>query len=88
MIPKEAAGDARSARTAKFTWYQHEAKLRDTYAREARRALASAIGRASKSVTITAFGKPTRGVAAPELLAELQRAPIALIDLTPNLNGR
>jgi superfamily I DNA/RNA helicase len=71
MIPKDAVGDGTAARTAKFTWYSHVAKLRDSYAREQRRLLALAIGRADRSVTVTASGKPTRGIAAPELAVEL-----------------
>ena len=33
MIPKDAAGDAPAARTAKFTWYSHQAKLNATHTR-------------------------------------------------------
>ena len=29
MIPKDAAGDATAARTAKFTWYAHQARPRN-----------------------------------------------------------
>ena len=72
MIPKDNVGDATAARTAKFTWYSHQAKLRDAYAREDRRRLASAIVRADERATITASGRATRGVAAPEFLVELQ----------------
>jgi hypothetical protein len=71
MIPKDAVGDGTAARTAKFTWYSHVAKLRETYAREHRRLLALAMGRAERSVTVSASGKPTRGIAAPELAVEL-----------------
>lgn len=71
MIPKDSVGDAVTARTAKFTWYQHHAKLRETYSREDRRALTVALARADEIVTVSASGKPTRGVAAPELLVEL-----------------
>jgi superfamily I DNA/RNA helicase len=80
MIPKDSVGDALTARTAKFTWYQHHAKLRETYAREDRRALAVAMTRADRRVTISAGGKPTRGIAAPELLAELERFRPMLAD--------
>jgi len=72
MVPKDAAGDAPAARTAKFTWYAHKAKLKDTYAREHRRLLALAMSRADISVTVSASGRATRGVGAPELAAELQ----------------
>lgn len=78
MIPKDSVGDAVTARTAKFTWYSHQAKLRENYAREDRRALAVAIGRADTSVTVSAAGRPTRGIAAPELLAELEAVRPAL----------
>jgi superfamily I DNA/RNA helicase len=72
MIPKEAAGDALAARTAKFTWYEHHAKPRVPYVREQRRLFAQALGRADVSVTISASGRPTRGLAAPELAGEVQ----------------
>jgi superfamily I DNA/RNA helicase len=71
MIAKDNVGDASTSRTAKFTWYQHHAKLRETFAREDRRALAVALGRADETVTLSASGKPTRGIAAPELLVEI-----------------
>jgi hypothetical protein len=45
MIPKDAAGDAPAARTAKFTWYSHQTKLKDAYAREHRKLLALAMSR-------------------------------------------
>jgi superfamily I DNA/RNA helicase len=72
MIPKDAAGDAPAARTAKFTWYSHHAKLRDLYAREHRRLLALAMQRADVRVTVSASGKATRGIAAPEFASELK----------------
>ena len=72
MIPKESVGEAVTARTAKFTWYAHHARLRDNYSREDRRALAVALCRADVGVTVSASGRPTRGIAAPELLVELQ----------------
>ena len=71
MIPKDAAGDAVAARTAKFTWYEHHAKPRAAYVREQRRLFAAALGRANVSVTVSASGRPTRGVAARELAAEV-----------------
>ena len=73
MIPKESVGEAVTARTAKFTWYAHQAKLRENYSREDRRALAVALARADVGVTVSASGRPTRGVAAPELLANCKR---------------
>jgi superfamily I DNA/RNA helicase len=71
MIPKDSAGDAVAARTAKFTWYEHHAKPRAAYVREQRRLFAAALGRADRTVTVSASGRPTRGVAAPELAAEV-----------------
>jgi superfamily I DNA/RNA helicase len=71
MIPKDSAGDAVAARTAKFTWYEHHAKPRAAYVREQRRLFAAALGRADVSVTVTASGKATRGVAAPEITSEV-----------------
>ncbi len=73
MIPKESAGDAPAARTAKFTWYEHHAKPRAAYVREQRRLLAAAMGRADLTVTISASGRPTRGVAAPEVATEIEQ---------------
>ena len=70
MIPKDCAGDAVAARTAKFTWYEHHAKPRAAYVREQRRLFAAALCRADMTATISASGKPTRGAAAPELAAE------------------
>ena len=71
MIPKDSAGDALAARTAKFTWYEHHAKPRAAYVREQRRVFAAALGRADRTVTVSAGGRPTRGVAAPELASEV-----------------
>ena len=71
MIPKDSAGDTVAARTAKFTWYEHHAKPRAAYVREQRRLFAAALGRADVSVTVCASGRPTRGVAAPELASEI-----------------
>jgi superfamily I DNA/RNA helicase len=71
MIPKDSAGDAVAARTAKFTWYEHHVKPRAAYVREQRRLFAAALGRADVRVTVSAGGRPTRGIAAPELAAEV-----------------
>nr|MDQ6943123.1 hypothetical protein [Candidatus Eremiobacteraeota bacterium] len=71
MIPKDSVGDTIAARTAKFTWYEHHAKPRAAYVREQRRLFAAALARADVSVTICASGRPTRGVAAPELASEV-----------------
>jgi superfamily I DNA/RNA helicase len=78
MIPKDSVGEAVTARTAKFTWYAHQVKLRENYSREDRRALAVALARADIRATVSASGRPTRGVAAPELLGELQALRPAL----------
>jgi superfamily I DNA/RNA helicase len=85
MIPKDSVGDAVTARTAKFTWYAHQAKLRENYSREDRRALAVALARADVQATVSASGRPTRGIAAPELLVELQalRPELARAELPP-----
>ncbi len=71
MIPKDSAGDTVAARTAKFTWYEHHVKPRAAYVREQRRLFAAALGRADVCVTVSAGGRPTRGIAAPELAAEV-----------------
>jgi superfamily I DNA/RNA helicase len=73
MIPKESAGDAPAARTAKFSWYEHTANPRAAFVREQRRLFAAAMGRADSRVTITSSGKPTRGKAAPEIAVEVER---------------
>jgi superfamily I DNA/RNA helicase len=74
MIAKENVGDARAARTAKFTYYMFRTKAREHYNREERRAFVYAMRRARKSVLVTACERPTRGVTEPEFLAELQAA--------------
>lgn len=81
MIAKDNTGDARAARTAKFTWYQHKTNLRDAYAREHRRLLARAMTRADATVTISVHGKATRGVGAPEFVSELAAIRPALPQL-------
>jgi superfamily I DNA/RNA helicase len=73
MVPKDAAGDAPAARTAKFSWYAHQTKPNDAYAREHRRLLALAMVRADACVTVSAGGKATRGIGAPEFVTELQK---------------
>jgi hypothetical protein len=72
MIPKDNVGEAVTSRTVKFTWYVHQAKLREHFSREDRRALTVALARADVTATVSASGRATRGVAAPELLVELQ----------------
>lgn len=74
MIAKENVGDARAARTAKFTYYMYRTKTREAFNREERRAFVYALRRAKKSVLVTACERATRGITAPEFLAELQAA--------------
>lgn len=77
VIPKDNVGDARASRTAKFTWYQYQGgKVLESHAAEARKLLYCAMTRATERCTLTAFEKPTKGVAAPELLAELEAIPL------------
>ncbi len=83
MIAKENVGEARAARTAKFTYYMFGSKTRERYNREERRAFAYALRRAKRSALVTAYEKPTRGIAAPEFLAELQAARLpGTVDLS------
>jgi superfamily I DNA/RNA helicase len=74
MIPKDNVGEARAARTAKFSYYIFKAKAREAYNDEERRAFVYALRRARKTVLVTASGKATRGVTAPEFLDELYKA--------------
>jgi superfamily I DNA/RNA helicase len=74
MIAKENVGDARAARTAKFSYYMFRTKAREAYNREERRAFVYALRRAGRSVLVTASERATRGISAPEFLAELQAA--------------
>jgi superfamily I DNA/RNA helicase len=72
MIPKENVGEARSSRTAKFSYYMFRSKASQHYYARERRAFAYAVTRARRSVLVTASGAPTRGVKAPEFLEELR----------------
>ena len=72
VIPKENLGAARASRTAKFSYYMFAAKAARRYNDTERRAFNYALRRAGASVLVTASGKPTRGVSAPELLEELR----------------
>jgi superfamily I DNA/RNA helicase len=74
MIPKENAGDARAARTAKFSYYMHRAKARENYNAEERRAFVYAMRRARTRVYVTAYDRATRGTTAPEFFEELRSA--------------
>jgi superfamily I DNA/RNA helicase len=77
MIAKENVGEARAARTAKFTYYMFRTKAREAYNKEERRAFVYAMRRAKRSLLVTACERATRGVTAPEFLAELQAARLA-----------
>lgn len=72
MIPKDNVGDAPTARTAKFTYYVHKAKTGEKYYRRERRLFEYALSRARSSLLVTAFGRPTRAITAPEFLEELR----------------
>lgn len=74
MVPKENVGDARAARTAKFTYYIETEKTRDRYNAEERRAFIYALRRSTREVVVSAYGKATLGKTAPEFLAELTKA--------------
>ncbi|MGH7738393.1 MAG: 3'-5' exonuclease [Candidatus Tyrphobacter sp.] len=70
MIPKDNAGDATTARTAKFTYYVHRAKTAEKYNARERALYEYARSRARRSLLLTASGRPTRGITAPEFLEE------------------
>ncbi|HEY5258198.1 MAG TPA: 3'-5' exonuclease [Candidatus Baltobacteraceae bacterium] len=74
MVAKDNVGDARAARTAKFSFYLYKTKARERYNEEERRAFTYAMRRARVSVLVTAFGRPTRGATAPEFLEGLRTA--------------
>jgi superfamily I DNA/RNA helicase len=73
MLPKENAGaDAGAARSAKFTYFQYKLELQKRYYEEERRALYCAASRARERFTLSAWGRATRGVTAPEFVEELR----------------
>jgi superfamily I DNA/RNA helicase len=73
MLPKENAGaDTGAARSAKFTYFQHKLGLQALYYGEERRALYCAASRARERFTLSAWGRATRGVSAPEFVEELR----------------
>ena len=74
MLAKDNVGDASAARTAKFTYVMFRNKIRESYNAEERRAFYVAATRARLRLYVSASGRPTRGVSAPEILAELERA--------------
>ena len=83
MIPKENVGEARASRTAKFSYYVIKMKSREHYNAEERRAFVYAMRRARRSVFVTASGKPTRGVSAPEFFEELRAAGLPGTEIVP-----
>jgi superfamily I DNA/RNA helicase len=74
MVPKDNVGDAPTARTAKFLYYVDRIRAKRRYYEHERRIFAYARNRAVRSLLVTAFGRPTRGISAPELLEELRGA--------------
>jgi superfamily I DNA/RNA helicase len=73
IIPKENVGDnARAARTAKFTYVSYYLKLRERFNEQERRAFYCAATRAREKLYVSASGRVTRGVGAPELAEELK----------------
>jgi superfamily I DNA/RNA helicase len=78
MIAKENAGGSSSAfRTAKFTYCQYKLRFRERYNEEERRAFYCAATRARDRLVVSAWGRATRGVTAPELLEELRPAAVS-----------
>ena len=61
MIPKENAGEARAARTAKFGYYMSRNKVREKYNARERRAFVYALRRARAGAIVTASRPPTEG---------------------------
>ena len=76
MIPKENAGGARAAKTAKFVYCMYRSKAREKYNARERRAFVDALRRARCSAVVTASQPPTRGAHAPEFFEELRRAKL------------
>lgn len=74
MIPKENAGDATAAKTAKFVYCMYRSKAREKYNARERRAFIDALRRARRTAVVTASGRATRGAHAPEFFEELRRA--------------
>jgi superfamily I DNA/RNA helicase len=72
MVPKDNVGDARAARTAKFSFYVFRSKASQQYFDRERRAFRYALKRARNEVLVTASGAPIRSTAAPEFLEELR----------------
>jgi superfamily I DNA/RNA helicase len=73
VVPKENVGDAKAARTAKITYVLYKIAARENYNKQERRALFTAASRAREHLTLSASGRATRGVSAPEFYEELSR---------------
>jgi superfamily I DNA/RNA helicase len=73
VVPKENVGDAKAARTAKFTYVLYKISARESYNKQERRALYAAVSRARERLTLSASGRATRGVSAPEFYEEFSR---------------
>jgi len=73
MIAKDNVGESSAARTAKFTYALYRYKLKEKYHAEERRAFYCAASRARRRLFLSASGTPTKGVGAPEMLAEFER---------------
>lgn len=72
MIPKDNVGEARSSRTAKFTYYIFRSKAAARYNERERAAFEYALRRARYGAIVTASGTPTSGRTAPEFLEDLR----------------
>jgi superfamily I DNA/RNA helicase len=72
MTAKENVGDASAARTAKFTYLSHAQQFKQKFVAQERRAFGVAASRATERLYIGTSGKPTKGVGAPEIAAELR----------------
>src|SRR6185437_16994401 len=72
MVPKENVGECRASRTAKFTYYIARTKANEGYNARERRAFVYALRRARIGAVVTAAGRVTRGITAPEFLEELR----------------
>lgn len=77
MVPKDNAGDARAARTAKFSYYMFRVKAREGYNAQERRAIVYALRRARHSALVTSSNVPTKGLTAPEFFEELRNARLS-----------
>jgi superfamily I DNA/RNA helicase len=73
VVPKENVGDAKAARTAKFTYVISKIAARENYNKQERRALYTAASRAREHLTLSASGRATRGASTPEFFEELSR---------------